>query len=190
MRKAELGARPCIGRFPVLQFEPGAQSSGGAVIVKVRRSGLRQPLGRGRLTHGEAQRRARRDRMRRTAHRRDARVPLDLANGDSSILIAVLAVILADKGVAALQKAGLLDTWTRRGLRDDPGCATADLGLHQRGDTTDRLSIRCAQLEFSIFLITYSPPSRSTSNRILAPGVNAVSIAGSLTRNFMVMVSM
>lgn len=49
---------------------------------------------------------------------------------------------------------------------------------------------RSSQLEFSILVTTNPPLSRSTLNRILSPGLNPVSIAGSLTRKIMIMDSM
>ena len=46
---------------------------------------------------------------------------------------------------------------------------------------------RSCQIEFSILVTTNPSSSRSTLNRILSPGVNPMSIAGSLTRKIMVM---
>lgn len=46
------------------------------------------------------------------------------------------------------------------------------------------------QVEFSILVMTSPSSSRSTLNRILSTSVNPLSIAGSLTRKFMVTDSM
>lgn len=61
-----------------------------------------------------------------------AKLPVSAFFKYSSALIAVLAVVLAGKGVAALQEAGLIDIAPLVQIRRIPVPAVPDLGVRRR----------------------------------------------------------